>query len=131
MPVLNRECTREYTIPGTDLVIEKGMGVIIPAFGIHYDEQFYPEPNKFDPERFIGDNKKSFIDMPYMPFGDGPRICIGMRLGKMQTKVGLVSMLKKFNFDITVESLKKDLTFNPRSFVLMPAESLDLKVSFR
>lgn len=118
-------------MPGTDLLIKKGTAVIIPSFAMHYDEQFYDNPREFRPERFSEDNKKPFVEQPYMPFGDGPRVCIGMRMGKLQTKMGLIAMLRKFNFTITNDVLKNDLKFNPHSFVMMPLENLELKATLR
>jgi cytochrome P450 family 6 len=46
--------------------------------GIHYDEEYYPEPKKFDPERFSDEYKKTRHNYAFMPFGEGPRNCIGM-----------------------------------------------------
>ncbi|CAH1382250.1 unnamed protein product, partial [Tenebrio molitor] len=59
LPLLTRKCVRDYKIPGTDLIIEKGTGILIPVLGIHYDKEYYPDPEKFDPERFTEENKKS------------------------------------------------------------------------
>lgn len=72
-------------MPGTDIVLEKGTSVFIPAFSLQRDEIYWPDPTKFDPMRFSSENKnrKTFAEMPYLPFGDGPRNCIGLRLGKM------------------------------------------------
>ncbi len=72
--MFNRECTRSYNIPDTDVTIEKGTAVVIPVLALHRDAKFYPEPEKFIPERFHPSNNES--DRPYMPFGDGPRACM-------------------------------------------------------
>lgn len=64
-----------YKLPDSDLVIEKGVLVWIPLMGLHRDPQYYPEPDRFDPDRFEGNNFKP--TSTYLPFGDGPRICIG------------------------------------------------------
>jgi cytochrome P450 family 6 len=77
LPLLTRKCVRDYKIPGTDLIIEKGTGILIPVLGIHYDKEYYPDPEKFDPERFTEENKKSRHHYAHLPFGEGPRICIG------------------------------------------------------
>lgn len=131
VPMLNRECTKDYMIPDTDILITKGTAVVIPNYAIHYDERYYPNPHEFQPERFGEENKKPFKDMPYLPFGDGPRVCIGLRMGKMQTKMGLIAMLRKFNFDLACDKLRSGMKFNPKSFVMMPLESLNLKVTLR
>lgn len=57
LPILNRECTKTYEIPGTNLILEKGVPVVIPTMAIHYDAQYFPEPEKFDPERFSEEAK--------------------------------------------------------------------------
>ena len=75
--MLNRECSRPYKIPGTDTVLEKGIRVIIPVAPLHYDPMYYPEPNRFDPERFSEEEKQKRHHYVYLPFGEGPRICIG------------------------------------------------------
>ena len=79
LPILNRECTKTYEIPGTNLILEKGIQVVIPTMGMHYDPQYFPEPEKFDPERFSEEAKSRRHHYVYLPFGEGPRICIGRK----------------------------------------------------
>jgi hypothetical protein len=76
-PRLSRECTKTYKIPGTDIVLEKGVLTIIPILGLHHDPKYYPDPEKFDPERFSEEEKAKRHHYVYLPFGEGPRICIG------------------------------------------------------
>lgn len=73
-----RLCNKNYEIPGTDIIIEKGLKVLVPIHAIHHDPQYYPDPWKFDPERFRDNNKKLRDSCTFLPFGEGPRICIGM-----------------------------------------------------
>lgn len=76
LPFLDRVCVANYKIPDTDIVIEKGTRIFVPLMGLHYDPQYFSEPDKFIPERFLPDN----ITWPpnaYIPFGEGPRNCIG------------------------------------------------------
>lgn len=118
--ILNRTCLSDYKIPGTNKVIEKGTEIIIPVLGLHNDSNYWPEPKKFDPNRF-GDEQPTV----YYAFGDGPRNCIGSRLGKMQTKVGLVFMLQKFTFKLEDT---REMKFDVKSFLLSPEGGLYLRV---
>ena len=77
LPILTRLCTKDYIIPGTDVQLNKGVGVMIPVLGLHSDPEYYPNPDIFDPERFSEENKQSRPSFTWLPFGDGPRICIG------------------------------------------------------
>jgi cytochrome P450 family 6 len=72
-----RECTKPYRIAGTDVTLEKGIRVFIPVMGLHYDPRYYPDPQRFDPERFSDLGKSSRQQYVYLPFGEGPRTCIG------------------------------------------------------
>lgn len=72
-----RKCAAEFKDPDSSLIIEKDSLVLISFAGVHRDERYYPNPDKFDPDRFIQENKALRPHCTYMPFGDGPRICIG------------------------------------------------------
>lgn len=100
---------------------------MIPVDAIHYDDNIYPEPNKFDPDRFTDDEIKSRHPMSWLPFGDGPRNCIGLRFGKMQAKVGLITLLSKFKFSVCPET-EEPVILNPRPFILSPLNGIRLKV---
>jgi cytochrome P450 family 6 len=75
---LFREATKDYQVPDDTLVIEKGTKVLIPVHALHHDPEFYPDPQAFDPERFTPEEKAKRPSGTYLPFGDGPRICIGI-----------------------------------------------------
>ncbi|OWR53727.1 cytochrome P450 [Danaus plexippus plexippus] len=80
--VLTREVMKSYTLP-TGLKLEKGNRIHIPLYHIHRDPKFFPNPEEFRPERFFGEEKKKVVPYSFMPFGEGPRICIGQRFAKM------------------------------------------------
>ncbi|XP_044761017.1 probable cytochrome P450 6a14 [Coccinella septempunctata] len=126
LPVLNRICTKEYRVPGTDLVLEKGQRLMIPVIGIQSDPEYYPEPEKFDPDRFSEENKKNMKPYTFLPFGDGPRVCIGARFGMMQTKVGLAALLLNYDFEVS-EKTKEPIDFEPKSFVMLTKGDVWLK----
>lgn len=74
---MDRICTKQYTIPGSDVVLNPGDSVSVPIMGLHYDSDYFPEPEKFDPERFSQESKITRHSYVYLPFGSGPRNCIG------------------------------------------------------
>lgn len=104
LPWVNRVCVQDYKVPGEDFIIEKGTNIIIPIVGYHNDEEYYDNPTKFDPDRFTEENKKARHSYAHIPFGEGPRICIGERFGIMQVKIGLTSILKNFRVNLNKET---------------------------
>ncbi|KAF5275809.1 hypothetical protein FQA39_LY06669 [Lamprigera yunnana] len=95
-PLLARECKDDYFVPETGLVIEKGTPVIISQLGLHLDPKYFPDPQKYDPERFSEENKHKIPNYVYLPFGDGPRNCIGERFALLTTKLGIIYVIKNF-----------------------------------
>lgn len=83
VPFLNRELIDDYTFENSKITIPKGLKIWIPVYGIHHDPNIYPNPEKFDPERFSEDKIKERHPMHYLPFGHGPRNCIGMYVKKI------------------------------------------------
>ncbi|XP_075979296.1 cytochrome P450 6B6-like [Anticarsia gemmatalis] len=94
---LIRECARTYTIPELDVSIDEGVGIVIPLQALHNDPQYFDEPHAFRPERFQVDSPSAKNKYAYLPFGDGPRACIGERLGLMQSLAGLAAVLARFS----------------------------------
>lgn len=76
MQILFRLVEKDYTFENTGLKLEKGTNVVVPMLALHYDPKYYPNPDKFDPERFRGGKSKE-LQYVYLPFGEGPRKCIG------------------------------------------------------
>lgn len=133
MPILNRECTADYDIPDSEWHIEKGTAIIIPLLGMQRDPLHYDRPLEFRPERFAdGSNAAAVADRPYWPFGEGPRVCIGLRLAKMQMKVGLIRMLQ--DCDVRLADERRDahgLRMSSQSFVLAAEGGVQLRVTPR
>lgn len=74
---LLRLCDQDFKIPDTDLVIPKGTDVWINIYSHHRDPEYFPQPEKFDPERFSAEMNKFLPSVAFIPFGAGPRKCIG------------------------------------------------------
>lgn len=130
---VQRVCTKDYKVPGSKVTIEKGTSILIPSYSLHRNEKYYPDPLKFDPSRFESKNRngKTAIDMPFYPFGDGPRNCIGMRLARMSLRVGLVSILQRHGVDIDDRHVGKEIKLSPGAIVLVPADGAHLKFKAR
>lgn len=114
--LLPRVVTRDYQLPDCKATVPAGTRILIPVYAIHHDPEFYPEPSRFDPDRFTEDAKSSRPHYAYLPFGEGPRICIGMRFAWMQMKSALTVVLRSYKVtpnEHTVYPLK----FDTKSFV--------------
>lgn len=70
---LDRVCTKEYVFDNGHLKfkVEKGQSVLFPVYAIHHDPKYFPEPERFNPDRFSDENKDSIQQGTYMPFGIG------------------------------------------------------------
>ncbi|XP_059057972.1 cytochrome P450 9e2-like [Achroia grisella] len=105
----DRVCVKDYNLgrpndkATEDYIIRKGEGLIIPAWAFHRNPNYFQNPLKFDPERFSDENKHNIIPFTYVPFGLGPRNCIGSRFALCELKVMLYQILQ----DIEVVPCKK------------------------
>lgn len=102
-PFLERVCTKDTTltdpVTGKDVQIKKGELISIYMSGIHRDPAYYPDPMKFDPERFSDENKHNITSNTYMPFGLGPRSCIGNRMALLEIKTLMFYLIKDFKLE--------------------------------
>ncbi|XP_011706973.1 PREDICTED: cytochrome P450 6l1-like, partial [Wasmannia auropunctata] len=73
LSILNRVCTKEINLPTTNICVPKGTLVTIPLLGLQRDPSIYPDPDKFDPERFNADKIKEKHPYSFIPIGHGPR----------------------------------------------------------
>ncbi|XP_059224654.1 probable cytochrome P450 6a14 [Stomoxys calcitrans] len=126
LPSLLRTTKSDYRIPQTSLIIEKGTTVVIPVDAIHHDPEYYEQPNEFKPERFTASENEKRHSCAYLPFGDGPRNCIGMRFGKMQTKIGLVELLRHFRFESCQQT---EIVMDNKNLLVTTEGGIKLKVT--
>ncbi|CAG9833532.1 unnamed protein product [Diabrotica balteata] len=124
LSALNRTCVKDYKFKNSDIVIEKGTPVILPVIGYQADEDFYPDPVKWDINRFEDKNEKH---VGYYPFGDGPRNCIGSRFGIMQVRLGLISVLRDYKVTVSPNT-KLPLKFHEQTFVSSTIDRILLRL---
>ncbi|CAH1399864.1 unnamed protein product [Nezara viridula] len=92
--IVSRLCTKDTEIEGVK--ISKGTKVFISPFALHYDPEYFPNPEKFDPDRFSDINKESMTKYSFLPFGEGPRICVGMKYANIFVKTSIALILLKY-----------------------------------
>nr|CAH7744904.1 unnamed protein product [Callosobruchus chinensis] len=97
----DRVCNKPYTIqptkPGEKPVqLSVGQNIIVPIYGLHHYYKYWPHPERFDPERFSDENKDKILPYTYLPFGVGPRNCIGSRFALLELKALFFHMLSRF-----------------------------------
>uniref|UniRef100_A0A023EUC2 Putative cytochrome p450 cyp2 subfamily protein n=1 Tax=Aedes albopictus TaxID=7160 RepID=A0A023EUC2_AEDAL len=124
---LVRCATKDYHVRNSSMVFRKGMSVMVPIYAIHHDAEYYPEPERYDPDRFSAEEVSKRPPFTFMPFGEGPRICIAARFGMMESKIGLAALLMNFKFSKCSKSIVP-LVISNKHFVLTPAGGLWLKV---
>ncbi|KAB0797029.1 hypothetical protein PPYR_11090 [Photinus pyralis] len=118
----DRVCTKPFTIepvhPGERPVhLQKGTIVGIPIFGMHRDPKFYPNPERYDPERFSDENKSKIEPGSYLPFGIGPRSCIGNRFGLLEAKMLIFKLFQHFNV-VVIKETQVPIKLKPNHFSL-------------
>ncbi|CAH1401480.1 unnamed protein product [Nezara viridula] len=125
---LCRVCTKPYRIPGTDIQLDEGVSLVIPVFALHHDPELYPDPESFIPERFTD---KELQKAPYyLPFGGGPRICIGQRFAMIEMKLALLRLLENYTFSLSSKT-PPELPVEPKSFIMAPIGGIWLNLNAR
>uniref|UniRef100_A0AAY4BCU8 Cytochrome P450 3A n=1 Tax=Denticeps clupeoides TaxID=299321 RepID=A0AAY4BCU8_9TELE len=121
---LERACKKTVEIHG--VTIPKGMIVMVPTYVLHKDPDLWTDPESFKPERFSKENKESIDPYVYMPFGAGPRNCIGMRFALVVIKLAAVELLQRYSF-VTCEETQVPLELDFQG-LLTPKKPVKLKM---
>jgi cytochrome P450 len=133
-PVIRTErcCTRDHSMEAiidgkkVKLYIKEGDNIRFPTYAIHHDPNNYPEPEKFKPERFLEENRHKLIPYTYLPFGAGPRNCIGMRFALLEAKLALAKTLLNFRIVSCAETpTQPDFS---SVFILLSPQNIIVKV---
>ncbi|CAB3244044.1 unnamed protein product [Arctia plantaginis] len=124
---LIRNVSRDIKLEGANVNINQGTVVAVSPYAIHHDERYYPDPEKFYPERFSPENVRDRHSCAFLPFGVGRRSCLGLQLGKIQFGVCVAKVLFKFRLE-TSKNTVTTIKFNPNRVLLTPAQ--DIYVNF-
>lgn len=89
--------------------------------------QYWPNPNKFDPERFSAENKDNIVPYTFMPLGLGPHNCIGERFGVLQTKIGLINFFRN-HYVTPTEKTPRVLKLEARALMIQCEGGIVLNV---
>ena len=112
-----------------NFTIEKNTMIIVPTHAIHHCPEYYPNPSKFDPNRFMPENKHLLVPYTYMPFGQGPRNCVGMRFAYQEIKLCMARLALIYQFHVTPNTPQK-LTFRPGT-PLLRSSNFELRLTKR
>ncbi|XP_051168311.1 cytochrome P450 6k1-like isoform X2 [Leptopilina boulardi] len=118
---IDRYTRNDYQIPGTDIVLEKGTAVYISLYGLQQDPRFFENSLDFNPERF---NSETNVSDAYIPFGVGPRMCIGMKVGQLHAKVVITMILRRYE---VIQLSKDEITLDNRSTFTAAADGINLQ----
>lgn len=129
--MIDRKCASDITLvdsDGKEHKFEGGTCIMIPNYSINHDQRIFPNPERFDPDRFLGDKKKRY-GVAFTPFGIGPRNCIGMRFALMEWKLVLYSIVSEF---ISQPCVKTMIPFRwGLGFTFLPLKPIILELKKR
>jgi cytochrome P450 len=123
-----RSATDDVTVKGIPL--SKDMEIVVGVEALHYDSRYWESPELFRPERFLTDGRfdpSTFNPMTWLPFGSGPRNCVGLRFAEMEYKLSLASLMSRFTLQLP-EGEKGKLVANSQGVLLRPAEGVHVKI---
>lgn len=126
VPIFGREIREDQEFYGYK--VQKGSIFTVFTYLLHRDPNTFPNPEKFDPERFLPENSSGRHPFGYIPFSAGPRNCIGQRFAITEEKVVMAHILRSFH----VKSLDpRDKVIVATDLILRPTGPLRLKFTQR
>lgn len=126
VPFFSRRVSEDIEVAGYKL--PKGSSCSVFTYLVHRDERFYPDPEKFDPDRFLPENSAERHPYAFIPFSAGKRNCIGQRFALMEEKIILANIFRRFE----VKSLKTTEEITPSAeLVLRPLHGIPISLKPR
>ncbi|XP_075749476.1 cytochrome P450 3A24-like isoform X3 [Rhipicephalus microplus] len=118
---VDRVFHEDYMLGETGIKISKDCVVLIPIYSLHHDPEFFPEPDVFNPDRFSEENIDSIRPYTFLPFGAGPRNCIGSRFAQQLVKTCLLHAVHNVQF-VKCPKTKVPLKYRPGFGILSPED---------
>ena len=131
----DRVCVKSFELPprvpgAKPYLVQKNDSISIPIYGIQRDPQYYPEPKRFNPDRFYDDPKQMSNSPSFLSFGLGPRMCIGNRFALLETKLLLFYIFAKCDLSPCAKS-SIPLELDRNGFLLTSENGFWLKIQPR
>ena len=108
-------------------VLPKGCIAFISPYVLHHDARYFPEPERFMPERFTRENEKAIPRGAYVPFAAGPRVCLGKSFAMMEARLILATVIQRVRVELAPG---QKVTLSPK-ISLRPADGLPATVRMR
>jgi cytochrome P450 len=127
IPVHSRQATKDTDL-GHGYIIPAGTNIFMSVYNLHRDPKHFPDPEKFDPERFTPQNSEGRHPYAYTPFGIGRRMCVGHVFATMEAKTILSTVLRRYRvteIEGGVKGLEQTLKM---TFVMSPANGIRVKL---
>ena len=124
--LVDREAINDDEVDG--IKIKKGIPISCLIYSMHRHSDFWENPNDFDPERFSSENKKRHVPFSYIPFGGGPRLCIGNNFAMMEMQLIIAMIFNKYSFELIQD--KDSIDIQPM-ITLRPKNGIVVKIKKR
>jgi cytochrome P450 len=98
VPIMSRQAVADAVIDGRE--VANGISILMPIYAVHRHAKRWDRPHEFDPARFSAANESSIPRYQYMPFGAGPRVCIGMSFAMVEATAILATLLQHARFEL-------------------------------
>lgn len=123
--IIGREATRDLRLGGFDL--PKGTTVLVSPWAMHHDRRFFPDPEAFRPDRWLDGSTASLPRHVFLPFGGGPRVCVGNHFALMEGVLVLVTLVQRARF----ERISRAPVRAQPAVTLRPVDGVPLRVAMR
>ncbi|XP_037512379.1 cytochrome P450 3A7 [Rhipicephalus sanguineus] len=125
---ISRRCDKDTTIMGQ--FFPAGVNIMIPTWHLHHDPTLWPEPSHFRPERFDPDGSGGQHAAAFLPFGLGPRVCIGKRFALLELKMAACRVLREYHL-LRCEETQEPLKLTVPSVIINPERGVTVKLQRR